>query len=111
MGIMVNAPEIIGLPDDRTDTFVRALQGAVNQNTQMVMVMVPNNRKDRYDAIKKFCCVDFPVPSQVVVARTVLKAKGLMSVATKIMIQINCKLGGEVWALNIPLNNCMVIGI
>jgi len=111
MGIMVNNPEVVALNDDRTDTFFRALQASVNNDTQLVMVMVPSNRKDRYDAIKKFCCVDHPVPSQVVVARTVLKAKGLMSVATKIMIQINCKLGGEVWALQIPLQNCMVIGV
>ena len=25
-----------------------------------VVCIVPNNRKDRYDAIKKYCCVDDP---------------------------------------------------
>lgn len=34
-----------------------------------------------------------------------------MSVATKIGIQLNCKLGGEAWAVEIPLKNLMVIGI
>ena len=34
-----------------------------------------------------------------------------MSVATKIGIQLNCKLGGEVWAVKIPPKNLMVVGI
>lgn len=34
-----------------------------------------------------------------------------MSVATKIAIQLNCKLGGEVWALEIPLKGLMVVGV
>jgi aubergine-like protein len=51
------------------------------------------------------------VSSQVVVARTLSKKQMLMSVCTKIGIQLNCKLGGEVWAVEIPLKNLMVIGI
>ena len=36
----------------------------------------------------------------------------LMSVATKIGIQLNCKLGGEVWAVDFPFKApLMVIGI
>ncbi|XP_074640256.1 piwi-like protein 1 isoform X2 [Tubulanus polymorphus] len=111
MGIMVGNPNVIELMNDRLETYKAALQSSIKPTTQIVMIMVPSNRKDRYDAIKKFCCVDHPVPSQVVVTRTVLKAKGLMSVATKIIIQMNCKLGGEVWALDVPLKKLMVVGI
>jgi aubergine-like protein len=35
----------------------------------------------------------------------------LMSVATKIAIQMNVKMGGEVWALEVPVKNMMVVGI
>ncbi|NP_001161632.1 piwi-like protein [Saccoglossus kowalevskii] len=35
----------------------------------------------------------------------------LMSVATKIAMQLNCKLGGELWALEIPIKNMMIVGI
>jgi aubergine-like protein len=38
------------------------------------------------------------------------KPKGLMSVATKVVVQMNCKLGGEPWAVDIPLKNTMIIG-
>lgn len=43
------------------------------------------------------------VPSQVIVGRTISKKNMLMSVCTKIGIQLNCKLGGEAWAVEIPV--------
>ena len=51
-----------------------------------------------------------PMPSQCVVTRTISKPQMLMSVATKIAVQMNAKMGGEVWALDIPLKKLMVIG-
>ena len=50
---------------------------------------------------------DFPisVPSQVIVGRTLAKKQMLMSVATKIAIQLNCKLGGDVWSVEIPVSS------
>ena len=38
------------------------------------------------------------------------KPKGLMSVATKVVVQMNCKMGGEPWAVDIPMKNTMVLG-
>merc|ERR1711909_253415 len=58
----------------------------------------------------KKCCLEKPVPSQVVTATVLSKPKGLMSVATKVAVQMNCKLGGEPWAVKIPLTDTMVIG-
>ena len=34
----------------------------------------------------------------------------LMSVAGKIAMQLNCKLGGELWAVDVPLKGLMVVG-
>ncbi|XP_061189698.1 piwi-like protein 1 isoform X1 [Saccostrea echinata] len=111
MGMQINSPTICELPDDRNDSYLTALKQYVTPQTQLALTILPTNRKDRYDAIKKFCCVDHPVPSQCVVQRTLSKKQMLMSVATKIAIQLNCKLGGEVWCLEIPLKNLMVVGI
>lgn len=111
MGIQIGKPNYAELSDDNQNTYLTALKNHVTPTTQMAVCIVSNNRKDRYDAIKKFCCVDHPVPSQVIVARTLAKKQMLMSVCTKIAIQLNCKLGGEVWAVEIPLKNFMVIGI
>lgn len=55
------------------------------------------------------CLICFTVPSQMVVSRTLNKAKQLMSVATKIAIQMNCKMGGVVWAVPIPVSIAVAI--
>ena len=54
------------------------------------------------------CCVVLSVPSQCILARTLSKKQMLMSVVTKVALQLNCKLGGELWALEIPVRLCVV---
>jgi aubergine-like protein len=39
----------------------------------------------------------------VIVAKS-LTAKGVMSIATKVAIQLCCKIGGAPWTVEIPLN-------
>jgi len=70
---------------------------------QLVVTIFPTSRDDRYNAIKKLCCVESPVPSQVIISKTIGKPKSLRSVVQKIVLQINCKLGGELWGVSIPL--------
>jgi len=43
-------------------------------------------------------------------SRTISKPQMLMSVATKIAVQMNAKMGGEVWAVEVPLKKLMVVG-
>lgn len=45
------------------------------------------------------------------VSKTLSNERRQMSVCTKIAIQMNVKLGGEAWAVNIPLKKTMIIGI
>uniref|UniRef100_H2ZV85 Piwi like RNA-mediated gene silencing 4 n=1 Tax=Latimeria chalumnae TaxID=7897 RepID=H2ZV85_LATCH len=109
--------------DEGASAMLRALQHHVQPDTQLVaflcifylmfqvLCILSSNQKDTYDTIKKFLCVDCPTPSQCVLARTLSKQNMLMSVATKLAMQINCKLGGELWAVEIPLKSLMVIGI
>merc|ERR1712131_931 len=73
-------------------------------------VSLPNNKGDHYATIKKKCYVEKAVPSQIVTASVLSKPKGLMSVATKVAIQMNTKLGGEPWAVKMPMTDTMVIG-
>lgn len=46
-----------------------------------------------------FVCLCF----QVIIAKTISQQQKLRSVTQKIALQINCKLGGELWAMSIPL--------
>ena len=47
----------------------------------------------------------------MVLTSTLARQNQLMSVATKIGIQINAKLGGEIWHVDIPTKTLMVIGM
>merc|ERR1740131_551065 len=58
------------------------------------MVVIPNDKGDHYAAVKKKCYIEKPTPSQCVTSTVLNKPKGLMSVATKVAVQMNCKLGG-----------------
>ncbi|XP_055511474.1 piwi-like protein 1 [Leucoraja erinacea] len=110
MGIRMEKPLMVEV-EDRSEAFLRALQSNVTQSTRIVVCVLPSNRKDKYDTIKKYLCVECPTPSQCVVARTLSKPQALMAIATKIALQINCKMGGELWSVEIPLKQLMVIGI
>lgn len=66
-------------------------------------MILPSNRKDKYDCVKKFLCVECPIPSQCVVSRTLSRPQTLMTVATKIALQMACKMGGELWSVEIPV--------
>lgn len=108
MGFNIERPRMFTITEDRPSTYSDILENVLSKYIpQFVLCVVPNNRPERYSVIKKKCCVDRPVPSQVVVKKNLIKG---LSVATKIAIQINCKLGGVPWCVEIPLSGLMVVG-
>lgn len=114
MRFEMNQCEIVTIPDDSPPTYIRTLENLVNKDPQLIMCVVSNQKADRYTAIKKKCCVDRAVPTQVICQKTITPKGGnvrtLMSVATKVVIQMNCKLGGVPWKVRIPLNGLLIIG-
>ncbi|XP_012275649.1 piwi-like protein Ago3 [Orussus abietinus] len=104
-------PEVIMLKDDRTESYIRELRRNINSQVEMMMAICPTNRNDRYAAIKKLCCVEMPIPSQVIITKTISDPKKLKSVSEKVALQMNCKLGGALWALKLPLDKCMICGV
>lgn len=106
----VEPPKVHTIRDDRPGTYSDTLERILSKEIpQLVFCVVSNNRSDRYSAIKKKCCVDRPVPSQVCLFKT-MTHRNVMSIATKIAIQMNCKLGGAPWSVDIPLDGLMIIG-
>lgn len=103
LGCSMQKPTVMAIENDRVGTFMEACKRIRDQ--QMVVVIVPNNNKDRYDTIKKVFCCEQPVASQVVVFRTLSKKQMMMSVCTKVGIQMAVKLGAEAWGLKIPVRN------
>ncbi|KAI4589452.1 hypothetical protein MJG53_020476 [Ovis ammon polii x Ovis aries] len=113
IGMRMSPPAWVELKDDRIETYIRTIQSmlGVEGKIQMVVCIIMGTRDDLYGAIKKLCCVQTPVPSQVINVRTIGQPTRLRSVAQKILLQINCKLGGELWGVDIPLKQLMVIGM
>lgn len=111
MGYPMGDPkECPPLKNNRTIDYLEVVKKAAEMNPQLIMIVIPNNKGDVYHAIKKFLCVDVPVPSQVITATLLKKGKGMMSVAQKVAIQIAAKLGAEPWGVKIPMKNTMVVG-
>ncbi|XP_043279491.1 piwi-like protein Ago3 isoform X2 [Venturia canescens] len=111
MTMEITEPIYIKLQNDRVETYLSEIRKVINPNLEMVVAVCPTNRNDRYAAIKKLCCVEAPVRSQVIVTKTISRSDKLKSVSEKIALQLNCKLGGALWALEIPFKNCMICGV
>lgn len=110
ISFMLRQPQIQWLREDKSSTYAEVLESILSRSTpDLVFCVVSNNRSDRYAAIKKKCCVDRPVPSQVFLLKN-LDGRNVMSIATKVAIQMNCKLGGVPWCIDNPLKGLMVIG-
>lgn len=65
MGMTIVKPTVCVLGDDKTTTYVSTLRQKLTANTQIVVVICPTSRDDRYAAIKKVCCAETPIASQV----------------------------------------------
>ncbi|XP_014479566.1 PREDICTED: protein aubergine-like isoform X2 [Dinoponera quadriceps] len=103
-------PRIHWIRDDKPSTYTENLEYILSKFVpDLVFCIVSNARADRYGAIKNKCCIDRPVPSQVLLQKN-LVSRTLASIATKVAIQMNCKLGGAPWNIKFPLSGLMSIG-
>lgn len=109
MGLVWKKPIEHLLPNDRNDTYTHALRQHIQPNTQMVVFICPTSRDDRYATIKKICCSDNPVASQVINAKTLANKQKNRSIVQKILMQMNCKLGGSLWSIRIPFKKSVMI--
>ncbi|XP_049278639.1 protein argonaute-3 [Anopheles funestus] len=111
LGMEIVQPQIEILAQDTTQLYVQALRTRIRPGTQIVVIICPTSRDDRYAAIKRILCTEVPIPSQVINARTLANDKRNRSIVLKILLQMNCKLGGTLWSVNIPLKETMICGM
>lgn len=57
------------------------------------------------------CCAQLPIPSQVILTKTLLNQQKVRAITQKIACQIVCKLGGSLWSVRLPFKRWMIIGI
>lgn len=111
-GMRVQPPRRVELQNDRTETFVNALRKELNDaRIQIVVILFPSLRDDRYAAVKRVLCSEIPLPSQVIHSKTLRNETKNRSIVQKIVLQMNCKMGGTLWGIKIPLKKTMICGI
>ncbi|CAL8111645.1 unnamed protein product [Orchesella dallaii] len=94
-----------------TESFRNALEKHIHDRVQFVVVILPSAQDNTYAMIKTICTTGRPIPSQVILSKNLGDEKKLRSIMQKIVLQINCKLGGSLWAMRIPLREkIMFIG-
>jgi aubergine-like protein len=75
----------------------------------MIVCIIPKQDHVVYSAIKRICCIDMAIPTQVVTKKNLeLKSTKTRSVITKIAIQMSCKIGGAVWGIIVPVRVCIL---
>jgi len=77
--------------NDNVPTLMSVLQTQMTADANLAVCILQTSRKDRYDAVKMFCCIEHPVPSQLILSRTLMKKVMQVSVVTKLALQLNCK--------------------
>ena len=112
-GVRITKPKRFEIPNDRNETYVNEVRRVLKADSeiQIVVVIFPQSRDDRYAAVKRVLCTEIPVPSQCINSRTLKNEAKNRSVVLKIILQMNCKLGGSLWGVKIPLPNTMICGI
>ncbi|XP_037960423.1 protein aubergine-like isoform X2 [Teleopsis dalmanni] len=114
MSLVLVPPKYIEMDDDRNKSYTTAVEMASSEDPQILMIVIQQPNEEKYSVIKKKCCIDRPIASQVVtmkmIAPTSGKSAGLMSIATKVVIQMNAKLRGIPWMIDLPLKGLMTVG-
>ncbi|XP_052126257.1 piwi-like protein Siwi [Frankliniella occidentalis] len=112
MNFNMHDPQIVKMQSGNAGEYSKVLDKVLDQSQpKLIMCVVLGNRAEVYSAIKKKCCVDRAVPTQVIQAKNVTKPQAArLSIASKVAIQMCCKIGGAPWTVSIPLSDLMVVG-
>ena len=89
-------------PGMRADAWIKTLKEQLNEGVQMVVLLLPGSKGkcNLYDDVKRFLLTEYPIPSQVVLTATIQRGKNVRSIVSKILIQMNAKVGGTPWAVD-----------
>jgi len=71
---------------------------------QAVILVIPGRKghcNPLYEDLKKLLISDIPIPSQMILAQTIDRAKSaLYAVTNRLIMKLIAKIGGEVWAID-----------
>lgn len=71
---------------------------------QAIILIIPGRKGHcnlLYEDLKKLLISDIPIPSQMILAQTIERAKSaLYTVTNRLIMKLTAKIGGEVWAID-----------
>ena len=80
MGFQLAAnPFEVPLKDNKPNTYGKEVDALCKKQPNMIVVVVPNNKGDAYSVVKKICCGEQGIPSQVVTGTVLGKEKSKKS--------------------------------
>ncbi|KAK6732202.1 hypothetical protein RB195_016529 [Necator americanus] len=87
------------------------------QSIHMMVLILSDDSKTRYDVLKSYLCTETTIPSQCVQLSTLRgraadrgRNRNFGSIVLKIALQMNCKMGGALWRVIIPIKRAMIVG-
>eukprot|EP01080_Neovahlkampfia_damariscottae_P008147 gene8147-12608_t len=98
-----NSLNLVKIKDTSPIGYKKAIESGLQKNTNFILVLLQDDKKERYDTIKRMLTIEVPIPSQCVKWKTISDSKTLASKATKIGVQIASKCGAIPWSVNIAL--------
>eukprot|EP00826_Nyctotherus_ovalis_P023412 TRINITY_DN1798_c0_g1_i4.p1 TRINITY_DN1798_c0_g1~~TRINITY_DN1798_c0_g1_i4.p1 ORF type:complete len:416 (-),score=108.11 TRINITY_DN1798_c0_g1_i4:150-1397(-) len=116
-GIKVDYPEYVETHNVRAEGYIDAIQHAVKKisEPQIILCILPRNAVNEYPKIKRWAITqDPPHLTQMVKFDTLERAKNMMPICSKIILQINAKRNGDLWRIGIPKEvpkKTMMVGI
>lgn len=114
LGISLAGMKEEKINEDSPDLYERAIKKHYeNRELRVIVCVLMKNFSHSYARIKQVCSLpsDYAIPTQCVRSKTLRNDKSLQSICSKIVQQMNCKLGGDLWHVQIPLSGTMIVGI
>ncbi|XP_011141529.2 piwi-like protein Siwi [Harpegnathos saltator] len=97
LSIGVSTPQCHYTDNTNPEAYSNFLEDILERNSpNLIFCIISKSNVGLYQAIKRKCCLDRPVPTQVFLEKNLISRK-LDSIITKLAVQINCKLGGAPW--------------
>lgn len=110
IGLVPRAPKVFQMKEgDNAHIYCNYLRNLPDDTTAALVIMT-NQNKEKYDAIKKESSIKKGLITQVVTSRLLMDERKANSAAVKIGIQLAAKVGGEPWHVSIPLGGVMACG-
>ncbi|WKX94696.1 hypothetical protein Q1695_011735 [Nippostrongylus brasiliensis] len=104
-------------PKAYKEAITTAISRAGRQPIHMLVLILADDSKTRYDHLKSWMCTETNIPSQCVKLSTLRgrpqdggRSRNFGSIVLKILLQMNCKMGGALWKVQIPLKKTMIVG-